>query len=252
MSFLGSNIVFRNTSNRNDFGDVKSLQALKQESKGNKKNNKSSTKVHKQKHHKKKRKRLLYFHVHLEDHNRRSDDDDDGEEDDEDEKYAADHRDLLLNSNNNNNNDIDDSDEDNNASLQILHNKNYNSFGSVKRNKKKLRINPKTVYIDKSLPRPLKQVLAASCERMGFALGKPNNSTIWWCSSNRDKSMNRINEMIEKINVNKATFRSRVNFYCGMRYSLHKVNLASKIEMYSLLLGEESFKFVGPTFILRK
>ena len=53
MSFLGSNIVFRNTSNRNDFGDVKSLQALKQESKGNKKNNKSSTKVHKQKHHKK-------------------------------------------------------------------------------------------------------------------------------------------------------------------------------------------------------
>jgi hypothetical protein len=248
MSFLGSNIVFRNTSNRNDFGDVKSLLPIKTKRNAGSnttKNNGNSADGRKTK--KKRRKRSLYFHVHLEDDASCSDNDGNGND-----KYAEDcnTHSSSTNSNTNNADEFEDNTLSSSHILQSHHNDDYNGFVAVKKNKNSVHINPKTVYIDRALPRTLKHTLASSCKRMGFALGKPNTSSVWWCSSTRDKSMYRINEMIEKISINKANLRSRVNFFCGMRYSLHKVNLASKIEMYSLLLGKDSFKFVAPTFIL--
>eukprot|EP00944_MAST-04C_sp_MAST-4C-sp1_P000640 g640.t1 len=226
MAFLGSNIVFRNTSNRNDFGDVASLKGPKTRKISNvgKSDGKIAAEGAKKYRKKKRSRRHLYFHVHLDGENTHGANDSSRESDDDNANFP------LKNS------------EDDTAS--------YKSFTSVKKSKGATGDSCNTIYIDRALPSALRKELALSCERMGFATGKASNSLLWWCSSTRDKTIPRIKEMVEKLNVNKSNVRSRASFFCGMRYSLHKVNLASKFEMYSLLLGSDSFDFVSPTFIL--
>ena len=227
MAFLGSNIVFRNTSNRNDFGDVASLKGLKTRKRGSVSKSDGKIPVDAAVKTRKKRRprRHLYFHVHLDGEGAHGANDSSHETDDDSAPFP------LKNS------------EDDTAS--------YKSFISVKKSKEAATGSScNTIYIDRALPSALRKELALSCERMGFATGKASNSLLWWCSSTRDKTIPRIKEMVEKLNVNKSNVRSRASFFCGMRYSLHKVNLASKFEMYSLLLGSDSFEFVSPTFIL--